>query len=409
MAYPAKAIQFPTVLRSAWIIIVFLALDLAPIARAGDPPQSTSDHTGPSDLRQCAYSAGHNLQEPIRNVAVYSELISKRYHSVLDGQQFLGFLREGGRRLATLVSDLLAYTRASMAELSPTLVDSSALLDSTLANLAESIWETNATVTSNGLPEVYMGERHLQQVFQNLIGNALKYRNEDAPRALVSAAGRGAFWCFSVQDNGIGIDPEYKEKIFGAFKRLHHGDKYGGTGIGLAICQRVVERYGGRIWVESEPGREQLSTSPSPGARPKSVPNRLNLLLAEDNLPDALLVREIIRSENLPLDVHIAADGERAIDFIENATKDANAPAPDLLLLDINLPKRDGFKVLRRLRAIERFKSVPVLVINSSDAPRDLSEAAKLGAGYFRKPPSYDEFLKLGGVLRKILKESGVL
>ena len=100
-----------------------------------------------------------------------------------------------------------------------------------------------------------MGESHLQQVFQNLIGNALKYRNEDPSRIPCLRGPRGAFWCFSVQDNGIGIDPQYKEKIFGVFKRLHHDQKYSGTGIGLAICQRVVERYGGRIWVESEPGK----------------------------------------------------------------------------------------------------------------------------------------------------------
>lgn len=139
--------------------------------------------------------------------------------------------------------------------------------------------------------------------------------------------------------------------------------------------------------------------------RPKSVPRRLNLLLAEDNLPDALLVREVIRAESLPLDVHIAADGEIAINFIESAERDPNAPAPDLLLLDINLPRRDGFEVLRRLRSVDRFKSVPVLIISSSDALRDMNEAARLGASYFRKPPSYDEFLKLGDVLRQMLKD----
>ena len=121
--------------------------------------------------------------------------------------------------------------------------------------------QKRATVTyDDALPEVFIGEAHLHQVFQNLIANALKYRTEEAPRihisaARVSAASRGALCCFAVQDNGIGIDPRYKEKIFGVFKRLHHDQKYGGTGIGLAICQRVVERYGGRIWVESEPGK----------------------------------------------------------------------------------------------------------------------------------------------------------
>lgn len=209
------------------------------------------------DLQQFAYSASHDLQEPIRNVAVYSELIAKRYHDVLDakGQQFLGFLQEGGRRLATLINDLLTYTRAGMAEANEATVAASAVLEHTLSGLAEAIRENHAKITSEDLPDVYMGESHLQQVFQNLIGNALKYRSEEAPQIHVSVSKRAAAWCFSVKDNGIGIESQYKEKIFGVFKRLHHDQKYSGTGIGLAICQRVVERYGGRIWVESEPGK----------------------------------------------------------------------------------------------------------------------------------------------------------
>jgi DNA-binding response OmpR family regulator len=134
----------------------------------------------------------------------------------------------------------------------------------------------------------------------------------------------------------------------------------------------------------------------------------LNLLLAEDNLPDALLVREAIRMENLPLQVHLAADGEQAIEFIARAERDTEAPCPHFLLLDLNLPKVDGFDVLRRLRASDRCKAIPVLIISSSDSPADRSRAASLGAGYFRKPPSYDEFLKLGAVLRQLLEDNPV-
>ncbi len=208
------------------------------------------------DLQQFAYSASHDLQEPIRNVAIYSELVAERYKGVVDadGQMFLGFLKEGGRRLARLVSDLLAYTRAGMADMNVEPVNASVVLKETLAGLAEAVRESAATVTSDELPEVDISEAHLQQVLQNLIGNALKYRTEEPPRIHVSAVRRGSAWCISVRDNGIGIDPRYKERIFGVFKRLHHDQRYGGTGIGLAICQRVVERYGGKIWVESEPG-----------------------------------------------------------------------------------------------------------------------------------------------------------
>jgi CheY-like chemotaxis protein len=135
----------------------------------------------------------------------------------------------------------------------------------------------------------------------------------------------------------------------------------------------------------------------------------LNLLLAEDNLPDALLIRETIQAEQLGVDVHIVADGEMAIDFITRAAMDPNAPTPHLMLLDLNLPKLDCFEVLRRVRASEQFKSIPVIIVTSSDSPGDRSEAAKLGASYFRKPVSYEEFIKIGDVLRHFLKANSLL
>jgi two-component system, response regulator len=157
------------------------------------------------------------------------------------------------------------------------------------------------------------------------------------------------------------------------------------------------------------PGKEQPSSSPSPNAPRKSIRPPFNLLLAEDNLPDALLVREAIKMENLPLEVHIAPDGERAIDLIVNAENDPAAPCPHVLLIDINLPRIDGFEVLRRIRASGKFKNIPVLVVTSSDSPADQREAAKLGARYFRKPITYDEFMKIGAFLRRFLEESGML
>ena len=157
------------------------------------------------------------------------------------------------------------------------------------------------------------------------------------------------------------------------------------------------------------PAKDPLSTSPSRGTPESSVPRRLNLLLAEDNLPDALLIREVIRTENLPLEMHVTSDGQSAIEFIESADANPNAPCPHLLLLDLNLPKRDGFEVLKRLRESDRCKSVPVVIITSSDSPSDRAQAAALGAAYFRKPPSYEEFMKLGGFLKKLLKDSGAM
>ena len=208
------------------------------------------------DLQQFAWSASHDLQEPVRNVAVFSDLVLKRYRDKLDpeGQRFLSFLAEGGRRLGMLISDLLAYTRAGVVEGDIPLTDAGAVLEHVLSDLSDTIREKSAIVTFDTLPAVYIGETHLQQLLQNIVSNALKYCESPNPCVHVSAARQGAATLFAVRDNGIGIEPEYKEKIFGVFKRLHRDDKYGGTGIGLAICLRVVESYGGRIWVESEPG-----------------------------------------------------------------------------------------------------------------------------------------------------------
>ncbi|HUP03517.1 MAG TPA: ATP-binding protein [Bryobacteraceae bacterium] len=208
------------------------------------------------DLQQFAYAASHDLQEPIRNVAVYSGVVADRYRDSLDdeGRLFLGFLRESGQRLSMLVNDLLAYTRAGAGEVADSEVDSEDVLRYALASLSEAMRESGAEIAWDLLPRVCIGEAHLQQVLQNLVGNALKYRDARPPRIRISAASQGREWLFSVADNGIGIEPQYREKIFGVFKRLHHDRSYSGTGIGLAICKRVLERYGGRIWVESEPG-----------------------------------------------------------------------------------------------------------------------------------------------------------
>jgi PAS domain S-box-containing protein len=209
------------------------------------------------DLEQFAYSASHDLQEPLRTIKIYGELLTKRYGPKLDGQafEFLEYLRTGATRMEVLVGDLLAYTQVTLLDVAPEATDANEVLAATFASLAGAIKESGAQITSDPLPSPRIPRIHLQQLFQNLIGNAIKYRDLNRTPVLhVSGQQERGSWIFSVRDNGIGIDPEYKEHIFGLFKRLHTADEYSGTGIGLAICQRIVERYHGRIWVESEPG-----------------------------------------------------------------------------------------------------------------------------------------------------------
>lgn len=212
-----------------------------------------------ADLEQFAHSASHDLREPLRSIGVYSDLLGLKYAEVLDerGRGFLGQIQASTKRMADLLDDLLTYAHASsIPDEAVEPVNATKSLAAALENLAGAIRESNAKITApNEMPLVRIRESHLAQVFQNLIGNAIKYRKDTHdPVVLLSVAKGDGSWVFSVADNGIGIPAAYKETIFGLFKRLHTNSKYSGTGMGLAICQRIVERYRGRIWVESEPG-----------------------------------------------------------------------------------------------------------------------------------------------------------
>ncbi len=210
-----------------------------------------------ADLEQFAYSASHDLKEPLRQVAVYSQLLEKKFASRLDGKasQYLAYCIEGAHRMEMLISDLLAYSQATKtSDASSEPVNMNEVVETAKKNLATTIEESAAEIFTADLPVVQANSVPLVHLFQNLISNALKYRSADTPRLKISAAEEGSYWRFAVEDNGIGIPKEFQSQIFGIFKRLHNRSEYPGTGIGLAICQKVVEQYGGRIWVESEPG-----------------------------------------------------------------------------------------------------------------------------------------------------------
>jgi PAS domain S-box-containing protein len=209
------------------------------------------------DLEQFAYAASHDLQEPLRTVASYVQLLSRRYQGKLDrdADDFIAYAVDGVTRMKHLIQDLLLYSRLTTRGEPPQATDCEEVLDRALANLRAAIEEAGAEVTHDPLPEVVADSSQLVRVFQNLIGNAIKFRGEQRARVHVGAERRDGDWLLSFRDNGIGIDPKYGDRVFAIFQRLHDRERYPGTGIGLAICRKVVERHGGRIWFESEPGQ----------------------------------------------------------------------------------------------------------------------------------------------------------
>jgi PAS domain S-box-containing protein len=209
-----------------------------------------------SELEQFAYVASHDLQEPLRMVSSYTQLIQRRYGDKLDAdaKEFMHYVVDGAARMKQLIEDLLAYSRVGTKGKEFREVPVEAALKRAVTNLRAAIEESGAAVTWDPLPQVRGDELQLSQLFQNLIGNALKFRGQSVPRVHVSAVETRADWEISVRDNGIGIEPQYFERIFMVFQRLHTKGDYPGTGIGLAICKKVVERHGGHISVESTPG-----------------------------------------------------------------------------------------------------------------------------------------------------------
>jgi len=210
-----------------------------------------------AELEQFAYVASHDLQEPLRMVSSYTQLIARRYGDRLDGdaREFMDFIVDGAARMKQLIEDLLSYSRVGKRGESFEPTDCHAALTKALANLRTAIDDSAAVVTHDALPTVDADGRQLMQLFQNLIGNALKFKGSEPPRIHVGAIEDKSGWTFTVADNGIGIDPQYFERIFMVFQRLHNKTEYAGTGIGLAICKKVVDRHGGRIWVESQPAQ----------------------------------------------------------------------------------------------------------------------------------------------------------
>jgi light-regulated signal transduction histidine kinase (bacteriophytochrome) len=209
------------------------------------------------ELEQFAYVASHDLQEPLRAVTSYAQLLAHRYQGNLDAKadKYINYIVDGATRMQQLINDLLVYSRLGSRSKEFELADCNAAVNQSLSNLQIAIAETKAVITCDRMPTVMADEFQLVQLFQNLLANGIKFCREDIPLIHIAACRQDGEWVFSVRDRGIGIEPQYADRIFIIFQRLHSRREYSGTGIGLAMCKRIVERHGGRIWVESQEGK----------------------------------------------------------------------------------------------------------------------------------------------------------
>ena len=226
-------------------------------------------------LEQFAYVASHDLQEPLRTMSNYAQLLTKKYKGKFDddADRSFGFIVDASQRMSTLIQDLLEYARAATEEERPTSVSLDEDLEAALTHLTQAVEESGASITHDPMPTIEVDRGQMVRLFQNLIGNALKYRKPDeAPKIHINAEQTNREWLITIQDNGIGFDPQYASSIFAPFKRLHQAGDYPGTGVGLAICRRIVEAHGGRIWAESRAGEGAAFsfTLPLAGRSPKA-------------------------------------------------------------------------------------------------------------------------------------------
>jgi signal transduction histidine kinase len=226
------------------------------------------------ELEQFAYVASHDLQEPLRMVAAYTRLLGERYRGKLDEQadKYIDYAVDGAKRMQTLIQDLLTFSRVGRTESDVMLADGNAVVEQALLNLESAIRESGAVVSSDRLPVFMANNSLLIQLFQNLIANAIKFRGSEPPLIRIVAEKHSDQWVFSVADNGIGMAPEFQDDIFTIFKRLHTRGEYPGNGIGLAICRKIVEQQGGRIWVASQPGQGSTFRFTLPATEPEYQP-----------------------------------------------------------------------------------------------------------------------------------------
>lgn len=329
------------------------------------------------DLERFAYVVSHDLAEPLRMISSFVQLIVEEFGDRLGGRgrEYVDFVLEGSTRMRSLIDDLLSYSRLGADELAITNVDLADVVGRVLQVLGPVVEETGAEVIVGDLPEVAADSIKIEQVVQNLVANALKFRRPDErPRVSIDAVRLADAWQVSVVDDGIGIEPRHADRVFEMFQRLHAREDFPGTGVGLTICKRILDRHAGDIWFEPNDPRGTRFHFTLPD-RPDVPGASLTVLVVEDNPGDVLLMRQGLTTWSHRTDVHVVSDGEAAQAFLWREDPYADAPVPDLVVLDVNLPRLKGNELLARMRADPSLKSIPVAVMSSSSNEAGIAAA----------------------------------
>ncbi len=346
------------------------------------------------ELKQFAKIASHDLQEPLRAIQGFAKLLVENAAGKLDsdGQEFLEYIIDGTNRMQALIQSVLLHSSIKRETPEDVSTDCNSVIEEVLANLDASLKENDVQLEVDSLPEVAVERWQLIQLFQNLISNAIKYRSKDRPSIFISAEPSVDEWLFSVRDNGIGIDPKYVDKIFDMFARLHGKTEYSGTGMGLAICKRIVTMHGGNIWVESELGRGCIFLFTLPGV--SKLPRRaamdkdtIEILLVEDTPSDVRLTQEALKRSDLKYTLNVVTDGVEAMEYLNKRKNSKTENLPDIILLDLNMPKKNGHEVLAEIKQDPHLKNIAIVVLTVSQRNEDVMEALKLRMNYYLAKP----------------------
>lgn len=357
------------------------------------------------ELRQFAKIASHDLQEPLRAVQGFANLLSEATRGQLDKDctDFIGFILDGTKRMKQLIQSILVHSQINNNLSIYQSTNCNSVLTEVQSDLRSLIEETGTNLDIRSLPDVAVERSQLVQLFQNLITNSIRYRGSEAPSIVIAAERSTHHWLFSVRDNGIGIEPQYTEKIFDMFSRLHARGQYPGTGIGLAICKRVVTLHGGHIWVDSKPGQGSVFMFTLPAVKKKRTSKmkaRIEILLVEDSPSDIRLTHEALKRTALSFELTVVNDGVEAMEYLNNLKKSIDFELPHIILLDLNMPRKNGHEVLDEIKDDPTLSKIPVILLTVSERDEDVTQALDAKMNYYLPKPVTAE--KLSSLIKSL-------